>query len=110
MSISVAVLLNTGIVEGEFPIMDKSTKDRGQLMLRVQFIKTTDVEPSFDIESYFHMKTNNRVTLYQDACCLDVQLRMPQFTTMELPEGAPHLVHQPASCWHDLYQSLVNAR
>ena len=88
VSISVRALLETGIVEGEFPITDNSSKDRGRLVVRVQFIMTSDVEPSFDIESYFHMKTNNRVTLYQDACCPDVSLRMPQFMTMELPEHA----------------------
>ena len=86
------------MVEGDFPIVDSrrgsgsGRGDRGHLSLRVQFIRTSEVVPSFDIESYFPMKTNNSVTLYQDACCLDVQTRMPQFASMELPNGDPHQV------------------
>ena len=99
VSVSVEALVAAGIVEGDFPIVDSrrgsgsgGRGDRGHLSLRVQFIRTSEVVPSFDIESYFSMKTNNGVTLYQDACCLDVKTRMPQFASMELPNGDPHQV------------------
>ena len=98
VSVSVEALVAAGMVEGDFPIVDSrrgsgsGRGDRGHLSLRVQFIRTSEVVPSFDIESYFPMKTNNSVTLYQDACCLDVQTWMPQFASMELPNGDPHQV------------------
>ena len=67
VAIGVQSLLQSGIIEGQFPIQGRTSsgKDKGQLSLRVQFVKTSEVEPSFDIESYFHMKTNNNVRLYQ---------------------------------------------
>ena len=71
VSVSVEALVAAGIVEGDFPIVDSRRGsgsgggDRGHLSLRVQFIRTSEVVPSFDIESYFPMKTNNSVTLYQ---------------------------------------------
>ena len=105
--IPVQDILESGLVEGEFPILTESAKERGTLVLRIQFIAKSSVQPSYEVDSYFPMKTSNNVTLYQDACCPNVQHLMPQFQMLCLPDGSTN--HQPASCWSDLYQSLMGA-
>ena len=59
---------------------------------------------TYDVNCYFPMHTNCRVTLYQDAHCPP---NLPQFTNMHLPPGESYY---PPSCWKDLYDSLIEAR
>ena len=50
------------------------------------------------------MRTNCRVTLYQDA---HVPPNMPQFLNMHLPPGE---TYYPPSCWNDLYDTIMEAK
>ena len=84
-----------------YPIRSRIHKhDRGRLFLSIQFISQSDIQKgSYDIEGYFPIRKNCRVTLYQDA---HVPETMPQFKTMDPP-------HQPACCYKDMYSAIRNA-
>jgi phospholipase D1/2 len=61
------------------------------------------LERTYDVDCYFPMHNNCRVTLYQDAHCVP---GLPQFNSMERPDGK---LHEPRSCWRDLYDTLIAA-
>ena len=68
-TIRVADIVSGNIVDGWFDLI-RGEKIRGRIQLSVQFTPKDDLEGerSLDIpESYFSMKENNRVVLYQDA-------------------------------------------
>ena len=71
----------------------------GQIDIRIQFHSLKPKEtPCYEIESYFPVRTNCFVTLYQDA---HVCKNMPQFA---------NAIVQPKSCWKDLYTSIMEAQ
>ena len=61
---------------------------------------------TYEVDCYFPMRTGCHVTLYQDAHCLPQSPNIP-FGSMERPDGQ---IHQPRSCWTDLYHTLLEAR
>jgi phospholipase D1/2 len=97
-------LLNGDQLDGWFDIKKKSGKKRGQLKLKVLFLTRQSLEKTYDVECYFPMHSNCRVTLYQDA---HVPPNMDVFNNMHIPPGESYY---PQSCWKDLYYSLMNAK
>jgi len=105
VDIETATLLNGNELDGWFDIKKRSSgKKKGQLNIRVLFISRQSMQKTYDVNCYFPMHTNCRVTLYQDAHCPP---NMPQFLNMHLPPGESYY---PPSCWNDLYASLIEAR
>jgi len=100
-------LVSGQIREGWFPIKTKKGKTHGHLNLKVQFVskqmsRRPGAEGAYDVDCYFPMQRECRVTLYQDAHCLDTHT---QFRSMP-----PALGHYPRSCWRDLYETLMGAQ
>lgn len=104
VELEAASLLNGEIMDGWFPIKKKSGKSKGELKIRVEFLSRQRMEKSYQVECYFPMHENCRVTLYQDAHAYE---DMPLYATMKRPDG---IIHQPRSCWKDLYYALIEAR
>ncbi len=123
VSIPTSSLLNGETREGWYNILKKSGKSNGQLHIFVEFRSKASLEKTYQVDCYFPMHNNCRfafcyfltverfqfhdffrVTLYQDAHCLP---NMPQFTAMERPDGQ---IHNPRSCWTDLYNTIMNAQ
>ena len=71
---------------------------RGPYHLFFRFF-SANLENTYNVEPcYFPMQQNCRVTLYQDAC---VPKNLPQFAKLPI---------YPASCWHDLYDTIMAAK
>ena len=71
---------------------------RGPYHLFFRFF-SANLENTYNVEPcYFPMQQNCRVTLYQDAC---VPKNLPQFAKLPI---------YPASCWHDLYNTIMAAK
>ena len=68
---------------------------------------------TYEVESYFPVRRNCLVTLYQDAHALDVS-QMPQFESflshMKQNKNLTNEDIAPRSCWKDLYYSLIEAK
>jgi len=105
VEINTVELLQGSEKDGWFPIKKKSNgKIKGQLNIRVLFISRQQMEKTYEVNCYFPMRTNCRVTLYQDA---HVPPNLPQFLNMHLPPGE---TYYPPSCWNDLYDTIMNAK
>ena len=67
--------------------------------LKINHLFSANLENTYNVEPcYFPMHQNCRVTLYQDAC---VPKNLPQFANLPV---------YPASCWHDLYDTIMAAK
>ena len=82
----------------------KHFKIIGKVELLQKVHQKCDFFQTYDVNCYFPVHTNCRVTLYQDT---NVPLNLVQFTKMHLPPGKSYY---PLSCWKDLYYSLVGAK
>ena len=99
--------------EGEYPIRKEShVRDRGKLKLMVKFTPILENEilrctkllsmgyNTYKVDSYFPVRQNCRVTLYQDT---HVEENMKQFENVEP-------LYYPKPCWSDIYNSLMEAK
>ena len=107
VNLTLRELMSQGLTEGDFPILCNG-KTNGQLRLRVQFIPISSMDRSYVVDSYFGMKASCKVKLYQDAHCLHID-QMPHFKKMKRSDFEEKPLHQPDSCWKDLYFDLINA-
>ena len=87
VDIPVSNLLNGSVIDGWFPIKKKSGKEKGELKIRVEFKSREVLDKTYNVDCYFPMHDNCRVTLYQDAHCPE---EMPLWKTMQTPTGVPH--------------------
>lgn len=90
-------------ISGTFDLFkEKSSKIVGQLTLSICYTGKHDVCDSPEVpECLFPLRSNNIVTLYQDAHC--PMLPMPVIT----PSGYPHC---PRSTWRDIYETITQAQ
>ena len=87
--------------EGEYTIRkQRHLRDRGKLKLMVKFVPISRNKKTFEVDSYFPVQQNCRVTLYQDA---HVEPDMKQFKDIKE-------IYYPRSCWTDIYESLIQAK
>ena len=98
VNIATATLLNGNPIEGWFNITRRSNRSKGQIKLRVVYISKASMDKTYEVDCYFPMHQNCQVTLYQDAC---VPPNLPQFASLPV---------YPASCWHDLYNTIMAAK
>ena len=106
---SVDILLSTLIreetVEGWYPILkaNGSQRAKAELNLELTYVPRAKMTPLYEVNSsYFPVRNNCIVTLYQDAHSLDIK-EMPHFNMMDPPR-------QPKSCWKDLQSAFLNAK
>ena len=75
------------------------TAQHGGASHSFSYFYSANLENTYNVEPcYFQMHQNCRVTLYQDAC---VPKNLPQFANLPV---------YPASCWHDLYDTIMAAK
>jgi len=95
-------LLSGQIIEGFHDIL-KGNKINGQLQIFVQYRSMADIGESYEVPCYFPMHRGCKVTLYQDAHCPH---NIPH---LNMVQGPPGISTENASCWKDMYYSLIGA-
>jgi phospholipase D1/2 len=91
------------VIEGWFDLRNGDA-NQGRINLSVQYIAKADLgEESRDVDSYFPVRENCRMVLYQDA---DTP-QLPQFEGVLHPDGSPY---EATRCWRDLFHCLKAAQ
>lgn len=65
--------------------------------MKVQFVSTESIEKRYEVESYFPMRSNCRVVLYQETHCP----LLPHLETV---------ISESRNCWMDIRRSLLDAQ
>ena len=112
VDISLAPLLRQKIVQGWFPIIKSNgvAYENAELNIKILFTPSTSdptLSPSslYGIQdSYFPVRNNILVTLYQDADCAETQNTLPDCLLSENT-----IKHEQRSCWTDIHDALVDA-
>ena len=96
--------------EEGYPIKHRLHRhERGRLFLSLEFVSCSQIENGpYEVDGYFSVKNNCRVTLYQDAHVPEANI-----DDSNIENGSPcskmeTLIRK--SCWKDIYESIVEAQ
>ena len=113
VDVSLATLMKQETVEGWFPIVKSNgvAYENAVLNLKITFTPATSdpsLQPSslYGVkDSYFPVRNDCSVTLYQDADTSDIDTNIH-----DRIKSADQVIHQQRSCWKDIHDALVEAK